>query len=403
MSYFLLIFFIKKAEKIMKIYDLDDLLELDNYDFAKIININELIERTKLDIDLINKIYETFNITNTLDKLTMYQKLDYNFLNKHNDDLDWDYVSIYQMLNNQIYKKFINKLNWQYISKHQELNIDLIRQYQHLLYWPNIFRYQKLNMKYILEFKRYLDQDIDNYKIISKFQQLDLEFIEENIDKLDLNIISKYQKIDNIEFIEKYKDKLNLLDIFKNKNNNINDNYIKENTNIDDLINLLDYRKFNIMFLDENFDNIFINNIRKLISTQDLSDLFYYKYGDIFKKYKLNFIAKQNITPSFLKNNHIDLDDNIINILTNNLNLSNKTRLTLNLPLVFKKIIDNNIIHMFSNIDNFIFFNSQKMNLINYEYFINSNFRYPSIRKKYIKAKTILINKLNKYEYYKEY
>ena len=179
----------------MKIYDLDDLLKLDNYDFAKIINIHELIERTKLNVNLINKIYKKFNNTNILNKLLIYQNLDYDFLNTYNNILDWNYVSIYQMLNNQIYKKFINKLNWQYISKHQELNIDLIRQYQHLLYWPDIFRYQKLNMKYILEFKRYLDEDIDNYKIISKFQQLDLEFIEENIDKLDLNIICKYQKI----------------------------------------------------------------------------------------------------------------------------------------------------------------------------------------------------------------
>lgn len=226
-------------------------LIIDNLDYINIellIKNQNLTSKILLDEDFWNKIYELklFNL------IIKYQNLNIDILNKIidlNSDLDWDILCQYQNLTIDIMEKYKEKINWNIISENQFMTIEFIIANKDLINWEELGTNSKiqflLNETFLELFKDYNlwaaliwsknitnEYVIDNLDKLSKDQILELlevrKLSEENIK----DIIIKYGDIDGIysailegqnislEFINENFDKLNFDDIITNQNIN---------------------------------------------------------------------------------------------------------------------------------------------------------------------------------------
>ncbi len=224
-------------------------LIIDNLDYINIellIKNQNLTSKILLDNDFWNKICE-FKLFNLIIK---YQNLNIDILNKIidlNSDLDWDILCQYQNLTIDIMEKYKEKINWNIISENQFMTIEFIIANKDLINWQELGTNSKiqflLNETFLELFKDYNlwaaliwsknitnKYVIDNLDKLSKDQILELlevrKLSEENIK----DIILKYSDIDGIysailegqnislEFINENFDKLNFDDIIMNQN-----------------------------------------------------------------------------------------------------------------------------------------------------------------------------------------
>lgn len=226
-------------------------LIIDNLDYINIellIKNQNLTSKILLEEDFWNKIYELklFNL------IIKYQNLNIDILNKIidlNSDLDWDILCQYQNLTIDIMEKYKEKINWNIISENQFMTIEFIIANKDLINWEELGTNSKiqflLNETFLELFKDYNlwaaliwsknitnEYVIDNLDKLSKDQILELlevrKLSEENIK----DIIIKYGDIDGIysailegqnislEFINENFDKLNFDDIITNQNIN---------------------------------------------------------------------------------------------------------------------------------------------------------------------------------------
>lgn len=231
--------------------NLKEELIIDNLDYINIellIKNQNLTSKILLEEDFWNKIYELklFNL------IIKYQNLNIDILNKIidlNSDLDWDILCQYQNLTIDIMEKYKEKINWNIISENQFMTIEFIIANKDLINWEELGTNSKiqflLNETFLELFKDYNlwaaliwsknitnEYVIDNLDKLSKDQILELlevrKLSEENIK----DIIIKYGDIDGIysailegqnislEFINENFDKLNFDDIITNQNIN---------------------------------------------------------------------------------------------------------------------------------------------------------------------------------------
>jgi hypothetical protein len=66
---------------------------------------------------------------NDFNKISMYQKLSEQFIEKYSDKVYWNYISTYQNLSEEFIEKYSDKLIWLYISKYQVLSENFIRKH----------------------------------------------------------------------------------------------------------------------------------------------------------------------------------------------------------------------------------------------------------------------------------
>jgi len=126
------------------------------------------------------------------------------FMERFQNELNWENISHYQVLSGNFIEKFQNRVNWCYISCHQTLSENFIEKFQDKVNWDYISYHQKLSENFIEKF-----QDKVNWNNISHYQVLSGDFIEKFQNKISWYNISFRQNLSE-KFILKYIDKLYL-------------------------------------------------------------------------------------------------------------------------------------------------------------------------------------------------
>ena len=82
-------------------------------------------------------------------KISGYQKLSEEFIERHKDKVDWIRISIFQKLSEEFIERHQDKVNWKLISGNQKLSEDFIERHQDKVDWYVISGYQKLSEDFI--------------------------------------------------------------------------------------------------------------------------------------------------------------------------------------------------------------------------------------------------------------
>ena len=175
----------------------------------------------------------------------MYQKLSEEFIERHQDVINWDNVSKYQTLSEEFIEKHQDKLWWSYICSSQILSEPFMEKFQDKIDWNCVSSFQKLSEEFIAKFK-----DKVNWKAISIYQKLSEEFILEHKGKLNLRLIFKFQKLSE-KFSEKhYKFHLKTVLTYQKLSQDFLMKLIKK-INHSALNKLLTYQKLPMSFIKE--------------------------------------------------------------------------------------------------------------------------------------------------------
>ena len=225
-----------------------DLILLDEFWSLILENklINILIKHQNLHIEVLNKL---LNEEIDWDILCKYQNLTIEILNNNKDKINWDIVSECQFMTLEFIAENKDLINWNELGKNSKIQfllndsfIDLFKEYNlwSSLIWSNnvsneyvLENLDKLNDEQILdllEIKKFNQNELESiikkyehidglYESISEGQDLSLDFIKKNFNKLDINNICMYQAID-FDFIHQFKNEISLQKISYNENLN---------------------------------------------------------------------------------------------------------------------------------------------------------------------------------------
>lgn len=157
--------------------------------------ISKIIMSYKYDLELCSSIYK-------YDKNNIIYNLNY-FKNKKN----WDSISREYYLSYDFIKKYINKLDINIICKFQKLHVIFIEELLNMnikIDWDSISCHSKINnIKFVNKYK-----DLLNWKYICTYQVLSEEFMNNFINYLKWDEICIYQKLSKKFMTENLK-KLN--------------------------------------------------------------------------------------------------------------------------------------------------------------------------------------------------
>lgn len=253
-------------------------------------------------------------------------------MNKHNVEY-WDFIMNNCKIENNVILENLNYINFKNLIQVQKLDDDLLNddiifdkiKSENLL--EDILIYQKLNIEFI---KKLINLNlVVDWDKLCIYQNLDMDTIQNNLDKINWDIISENQYL-TIEFIAKYKDKVNWLllgknikiteilndsfvDIFSEYDlsysfiwsDSISEDKILQNLNKlneQKILDLLEIRKLSNSFIDTIFDKY---NDKKFFDVasegQELSLDFISTHKD---NIDFDLISQyQNLTFDFIKNN----------------------------------------------------------------------------------------------------
>lgn len=241
---------------------------------------------------------ELFNYSSKKKYILKNYKLKESFIIENIDNLthnELNLLLIYQKLNSNTLEEYIikkNKEDWILISKYQDLDDDFMNKYKEKLHWDLILKYKKLKLSTILKFKDYIDFElIINFQKITE-KDLSLEFIDKiNIHKLILSKNLSYNFIKNNESLICW----DCLSRSRFKSNNDIYNYYYDKLNWF----LISLNKI----LDESIIDKFNNKINwnLLLINQCLSEDLLIKYKD---KLNWSLVSEyQNLSENFIINN----------------------------------------------------------------------------------------------------
>lgn len=245
----------------------------------------------------------------------------------------WDFIMNNCKIENNVILENLNYINFKNLIQVQKLDADLLNndiifdkiKSENLL--EDILIYQKLNIEFI---KKLINLNlVVDWDKLCIYQNLDMDTIQNNLDKINWDIISENQYL-TIEFIAKYKDKINwillgknikiteilndsFVDIFSEYDlsysfiwsDSISEDKILQNLNKlneQKILDLLEIRKLSHNFIDTIFDKY---NDKKFFDAasegQELSLDFINTHKD---KIDFDLISQhQNLTFDFIKNN----------------------------------------------------------------------------------------------------
>ena len=245
----------KLNEKVLKDNDFLDYILENNI-------LDDLIKDQILDSSILEFYLDRFDNINW-DYICKYQNISIEFMEKHIDKINWDLVSENQFMTLEFICKNMNEINWILLSQNVKLEFLFNESFLELFSDKNIWdiliwskniskeylieNLDKLNYEKILELLEYKTLDLDViHEIINKFdypsiyntliknQSLSLNFINENLEKFNLDDIIENQPI-TIDFIKLHQKDINIKKLSYNDNlteNLLLDVYeIKENFN----------------------------------------------------------------------------------------------------------------------------------------------------------------------------
>ena len=151
-------------------------------------------------MDLINK------YINYIDISTIWKNPNIDSLNKINQvkkygiEIDFRILCQNISINADIIDEFFDKIDWYLLSINPAIynNITMISKYRNKLFWKSISELCILNQDFIHDFKNYL-----NWKYISKNNNLKDNLIVKT--DIDWKVLSRYNRIITLKFIEKYE------------------------------------------------------------------------------------------------------------------------------------------------------------------------------------------------------
>jgi hypothetical protein len=253
-------------------------------------------------------------------------------MNKNNTEY-WDFIMHNSKIQNNLILDNLNYINFKNLIYAQKLDAELLNndiifdkiKSENLL--DDILIHQKLNIEFI---KKLIELDmIVDWDKLCIYQNLDMNTIQNNLDKINWDIISENQYL-TLEFIAKYKDKVNWLLLGKNIkiteilndsfvdvfseydlsysfiwSDSISEDKILQNLhklNEQKILDLLEIRKLSHNFINTIFDKY---NDKKFFDAasegQELSLDFINTHKD---KIDFDLISQhQNLTFDFIKNN----------------------------------------------------------------------------------------------------
>ena len=206
--------------------------------------MNILIKYQNLHIDVLNKVIEE---DIDWDILCKYQALTFDILENNKDKINWDIISECQFMTLEFIAENKDKINWDELGKNSKiqflLNDSFLELFQEYNLWSSLIWSKNVSNEYVLKNLDKLDdtQILDLLEIrkfsqdeleiiiekynnleglfdsISEGQELSLDFINKNFDKLDVENICMYQKVD-YEFIYKFRNDLSLKKLSYNEN-----------------------------------------------------------------------------------------------------------------------------------------------------------------------------------------
>jgi len=224
---------------------------------------NLIIKHQKLTYDVIDKLLNEFDDNNWINLCT-YQNLSINIMEKYKENIIWDIVSENQFMTFEFIYDNKTSINWPLLCKNikiefllNEAFIELFKDYDiwNILIWSKnisesyiLDHLDKLSNEQILELLdiRELNEstiikiielypDIDDiYPVISENQNLSMNFIEDNIDLLDIDEIIQNQNI-TFDFIIQNKDNISLKSL--SYNDHLNEDMLIKIYNIIDTFN----------------------------------------------------------------------------------------------------------------------------------------------------------------------
>ncbi len=87
-------------------------------------------------------------------------KLSEEFIERHADKVNWNYISYHQKLSEEFIERNVDKVNWEYISIRQKLSEGFIERYADRVDWANISIYhQGISEEFRLKYRDRLTTD----------------------------------------------------------------------------------------------------------------------------------------------------------------------------------------------------------------------------------------------------
>ena len=162
----------------------------------------------KLSETFIEEYIDRFN----LEDVYKHHFMSEAFIEKHIDKCTkavWKIISINQQLSEQFIEKHIDNLDWYEMSFHQNLSQEFVKKYADRIYWPEFLTKKYISEENVREVVSYLDKDA--LLAVFKRKYISKEFIEENIEKLNLarkyrilfHMIDNYYPSEKIDIIKR--------------------------------------------------------------------------------------------------------------------------------------------------------------------------------------------------------
>lgn len=118
-----------------------------------------------------------------------------DFIDKHAESLNWEMISTYNgNLTDDLLEKHKEKVFWLNLCTHNKISENIIRKFKDRVDWSIVSSNQILSESFIKEF-----EDFVNWFKISKYQKLSSKFILENIEKINLDAVSRNAYINKAE------------------------------------------------------------------------------------------------------------------------------------------------------------------------------------------------------------
>lgn len=250
------------------------------------IDIESLLIKIKLPEDFIVEKFDEFKPF--IKTLCICQKLSEDFIEKHKDELKWNLICIHQKLSEEFIEKHKDYVDWDRVSMFQSLSDGFIEHHIDKIGYENSARYQLLSEDFM---ERHFDE-IKKYDFITSTQIMSEGFLKKHINDLNLSFACSNQCLseDFIKYCEDngYDDKLSwyLISIYQK----LSEDFIEEHIEKLSLEQIFRYNKLSISFIKRHIFGVDLNIILK-----------YQKYDDEFFEFVYNNEIGKNYWPYFAK------------------------------------------------------------------------------------------------------
>ena len=130
---------------------------LENYKLSENY-LNFIINSSKSWWDCYEFMYDKENAFN---KISRYQILSENFIEKYKNNLNWKFITIYQKLSEKFIEKYNKNINWDFVSIRQKISPSFLKKYNKNIKWINVSK--------ILSQVNNLNEYISNINLIKNF------------------------------------------------------------------------------------------------------------------------------------------------------------------------------------------------------------------------------------------